>query len=248
MIEFRSDNTVSINQCYDGRKLTGTKFPSVLGLNPYCTPFETWCECTRMVKKPFAETKFTAAGRAVEPKQLEFLKNVYPQAIVKTPADVYGEDFKKKTNYDFFPGSTVFGGMWDGLLLDPSDSTHSPRAVIECKTSSKPGPPPIYQVLQAALYAHLLDVDHVCLCQTQLQREDYEAPESVEVSYKNTVCLWYQLSKLPSVFPWVQPFPVLIEEAAKWYEEHVVGGISPVYDPVKDADLLKLLKGKENGS
>ena len=29
------------------KKLTGTRFASVLGLNRWSTPFEIWCACTR---------------------------------------------------------------------------------------------------------------------------------------------------------------------------------------------------------
>ena len=38
------------------KKLTATRFATVLGLNPWSTPFEVWCEVTRTWQRPFEDT------------------------------------------------------------------------------------------------------------------------------------------------------------------------------------------------
>lgn len=56
------------------KKVTGTRFAAIMGLNAWNTPFKTWCEITRTYEEPFEETIYTAAGKAIEPKQAEYMK------------------------------------------------------------------------------------------------------------------------------------------------------------------------------
>ena len=49
------------------KKITATRFATVMGLNPYKTEFETWCEITRTYEKPFEDSIYTIAGKAIEP-------------------------------------------------------------------------------------------------------------------------------------------------------------------------------------
>ena len=58
---------------------------SVLGLNEYQTPFGAWCEITKLVKLPFEDTKYTIAGKAIEPKLIDYMK-----ASGKIKTEVYG--------------------------------------------------------------------------------------------------------------------------------------------------------------
>ena len=53
--------------------LTGTRFASCLGLNPYSSPFQIWCECTKLVTPSYEETMYTKAGKIIEPKQREYI-------------------------------------------------------------------------------------------------------------------------------------------------------------------------------
>ena len=101
------------------KKISGTYFPSVLGFDPWKTPFEAWCKNTRTYEPPFEGNKYTNAGQIIEPKVFDFLRNSmgFGNNVV-SPEDVYGKDHFKKTWGDFFPDNKVFSGMWDALIKD----------------------------------------------------------------------------------------------------------------------------------
>ena len=68
------DNKIQIVPPKRPKKLTATRFATILGLNPWSTPFEVWCEITRTYQKPFEDTIYTIAGKTIEPKQAEYMK------------------------------------------------------------------------------------------------------------------------------------------------------------------------------
>ena len=74
------------------KKVTGTRFATILGLNPWSTPFEMWCAITKTYEKPFEDTIYTIAGKTIEPKQAEYMKKSYFMTNIVTPTDIYGED------------------------------------------------------------------------------------------------------------------------------------------------------------
>ena len=100
------------------KKISGTYFPTVLGVDPWKSPFEAWCKNTRTYEPPFEGNKFTNAGQIIEPKVFDFLRNSmgFGDQVV-TPTDVYGVDYFKKTWGDFFPENPIFSGMWDALIV-----------------------------------------------------------------------------------------------------------------------------------
>lgn len=110
------DNKIQIVPPKRPKKLTATRFATILGLNPWSTPFEVWCEITRTYQKPFEDTIYTIAGKTIEPKQAEYMKNTYFMTNLVTPTDIYGENYFQKTFGDFFSDTPVLGGMWDYLL------------------------------------------------------------------------------------------------------------------------------------
>ena len=77
------------------KKLTATRFATILGLNEYATPFEAWCAITKTWEKPFEDSIYTIAGKIIEPKICDYLRNHYFMDI-KSPTDVYGADYFKK--------------------------------------------------------------------------------------------------------------------------------------------------------
>ena len=218
-------------------KITGTRFAAILGYNKWSTPFKCWCEITRTYKEPFVDTIYTAAGKVIEPKQAEYMKTSYAMYNLKTPADIFGQDYFKKTFGDFFGDVDVFGGMWDYLLYDENGK---PSAVLEMKTTKRSedwaDDIPEYYALQAALYAYLLDVDDVIMVASFLEPKDYEKPEAFVPSTNNTITVEFKLSeRYPN-------FTLMFCEALRWWDAHVVTGISPDFDEKKDADILKALR------
>lgn len=218
-------------------KITGTRFAAILGYNKWSTPFKCWCEITRTYKEPFVDTIYTAAGKVIEPKQAEYMKRSYGMYNLKTPTDIFGEDYFKKTWGDFFGDVPVFGGMWDYLLYDENGK---PSAVLEMKTTKRSEDwaedIPEYYALQAALYAYLLGVDDVIMVASFLDTKDYEEPEKFVPSASNTITVEFKVFERYPNFGW------LVAQASAWWQDHVVTGISPEYDEKKDADFLKALR------
>lgn len=218
-------------------KITGTRLAAIMGLNVWNSPFKAWCEITRTYKEPFTDTIYTIAGKTIEPKQAEYMKKSYFMTTLKTPEDMFGKDYFQKTFGDFFHDIPIFGGMWDYLLFDDSGK---PEAVLEMKTSKRvedwAEDMPEYYALQAALYAYLVGVDQVYMVASFLEDADYNAPEKFVCNVKNTIVRPFKVSER---YP---DFHIVIERAKKWWEEHIVKGISPAYDEKRDADILKALR------
>ena len=229
------------------KKLTATRFASVMGLNSYSTAFSAWCEMTKTYESPFEDSIYTIAGKAIEPKVYDYLKN-RRFMYIKSPTDVYGPDYFKKTWGDFFPDVDGLGGMWDFLGDD---------FVVEVKTTNikninkwiniyREPDAPIYYKLQACLYAYLLGFDDVTITCTFLEDGDYVNPENVEIVKMrekdgqiigNTIIIEFKLS---------EEFPNFEEDyikpALKFWNENVLTGISPDFDEKKDAEILKVLR------
>lgn len=219
------------------KKITGTRFAAIMGKNTWNTPFKTWCEITRTYEEPFEDTIYTVAGKTIEPKQAEYMRRAYFMTGLKTPTDIFGENYFKRTFGDFFKDEPIFGGMWDYLLYDESGK---PTTVLEMKTTKRSedweNDIPEYYALQAALYAYLLGVDSVMMVASFLEDKDYKAPEAFVPSSKNTIVIPFKVSER---YP---GFDKLIKKAEKWWKSCVEGGVSPTFDEKKDADILKVLR------
>ena len=244
------DGYVQTEPIKKNKKLTGTHFPTVLNTNPFASPFEVWCRCTRTYEKPFEGNKYTNAGQIIEPKVFDFLRNSmgFGRRLI-TPEDVYGKDHFKKTWGDFYPNEPIYGGMWDALINDENGIT---EYVVEIKTVQvdgrsgsleerwKDGEAPHYQALQASLYAHLLGVDKVLMVAVALydSKGDYEHPEQVIPSFANGN-VYIDEFKVSERYP---NFDMYIEMATDWWNKYVLTGTSPNFDEKKDAEILKALR------
>ena len=249
-LEWLDSDAVKIPPPKNCKKLTGTRFATILGLNPWSTPFEVWCEVTRTYQKPFEDTIYTIAGKTIEPKQAEYMKQSYFMRNLVTPTDIWGKNYFKTTRGDFFPENDVLGGMWDYLLYDKNGK---PISVLEMKTSKRvedwKDDIPEYYALQAALYAYLLGVDDVIMVASFLEETDYENPDAFKPTAKNTITVPFKVSERYRNFE-----SSYIQYALNWWNKYVLSGISPPYDEKKDAEILKALRtahvdtGKEDAS
>lgn len=231
------DNHIEIVPPKKTKKLTGTRFASIFGLNPWSSEFEIWCAVTKTWEKPFVDTIYTAAGKVIEGLQIDYMRNAYGMYNLRTPTDVYGKDYFKKTWGDFFHDTPILGGLWDSLLVDENGK---PEAVLEFKTTKRSEDwltdVPEYYALQAALYAYLLGVDDVIMVASFLEPTDYEHPENFVPSAQNTITVEFKVSER---YP---DFPRMVAAAKQWWCEYVETGISPDYDEKKDAEILKALR------
>lgn len=231
------NNKIKIIPPKNPKKLTATRFATILGLNPWSTPFEVFCEITRTYAKPFEDTKYTLAGKTIEPKQAQYMKDSYFMTDLVSPTDLYGKDYFKKTRGDFFPEWAVVGGMWDYLRMRDGQ----PTAVLEMKTTKRAEDwsedIPEYYALQAALYAYLLGVDDVIMVASFLSEADYDHPENYVCTIHNTITRPFKVSERYPRFEkdYVKP-------ALKWWKDHVETGVSPAYDEKRDAEILKVLR------
>lgn len=235
-IKWLEGNRIQIAPPKKTKKITGTRFATILGLNPWSTAFEMWCAITKTYEKPFEDTIYTIAGKTIEPKQAAYMKKSYAMDII-TPTDIWGKDYFNKTWGDFFPDSPHLGGMWDYLSQGEDGKVD---AVLEMKTTKRAedweNDVPEYYALQAALYAYLLGVDDVIMVASFLEENDYEDPKKFKPSAKNTITVGFKVS---------ERYPDFAEKVArveKWWEDHVDTGISPEYDEKKDAEILTALR------
>lgn len=237
-MEWLDGNKIQIIPPKRPKKLTGTRFATILGLNPWSTPFEIWCEVTRTYQKPFEDTIYTIAGKTIEPKQAEYMKQTYFMSNLVTPTDLWGKDYFNKTYGDFFKESPILGGMWDYLLYGKDGK---PTTVLEMKTSKRvedwKDDIPEYYALQAALYAYLLGVDEVIMVASFLEPKDYDAPEKFVCSGENTITRPFKVSERYPDFE-----KKYVKPALKWWKDYVESGISPAFDERKDAEILKALR------
>ena len=218
------------------KKLTATRFATVMGLNAWASPFSAWCEITKTYEEPFTDTIYTKAGKVIEPKVCDYLRSRYFMDI-KTPTDVYGPDYFKKTWGDFFPSEDALGGMWDFLGDDFVVEVKTTKRVEDWRGDNGEIEPPIYYKLQASLYAYLLGFDNVVMTCSFLEDKDYNNPEAFEPNVNNTVVIEFKLSE---AFPNFKED--YVDPALAFWNKHVLTGISPDFDEKKDADILKALR------
>lgn len=110
------------------KKITGSRFASILGLNNFASPFKTWCIMTNIFVDEIDET-LTKAGSVIEPK------------IHKYICDKLGINFMqydpKKIQWDVFKENKIFGGIPDGEPIDDKGNLLYPNEpMLEIKTTS----------------------------------------------------------------------------------------------------------------
>lgn len=235
-IKWLEENRLQITPPKRTKKVTGTRFATILGLNPWATDFEIWCAITKTFELPFEDTIYTVAGKTIEPKQAEYMKKSYGMELI-SPTDRYGEDYFNKTWGDFFPNNPHLGGMWDYLGVDEDGKVD---IVLEMKTTKRiedwQNDVPEYYALQAALYAYLLGVDNVIMVASFLEEKDYNDPSKYIPNIKNTITAEFKVSER---YP---DFAKKVQYVEEWWEKHIDTGISPSFDEKKDAEIIKALR------
>lgn len=226
---------IEITPIRNPKKITGTRLAAIMSANNWTTPFEAWCAITRTYEKPFEDTIYTIAGKTIEPKQADYVRNFYSMPLV-SPEMVYGADYFRKTRGDFFHENKIFGGMWDFLVIENG----KPTTVFEMKTTKRSEDwatdVPVYYALQASLYAYLLGIEDVVMCVSFLEDGDYANPEQFKPSIHNTKLIRFNVyEKFPL-------FKDIISYLEGWWIDCVEGGVSPAFDEKKDAEILKALR------
>lgn len=104
-IKWLEGNRIQIAPPKRTKKITGTRFATILGLNPWSTAFEMWCAITKTYEKPFEDTIYTVAGKTIEPKQARYMEQSYgmtlfalPMCGVRTTSIRHGEISSRRAN------------------------------------------------------------------------------------------------------------------------------------------------------
>lgn len=224
-------------------RLTATRLGSVLDMNAWQTAFSAWCEITKVYKRPFEETKYTLAGKAIEPIIIDYLRDYFEIGVV-SPEDFFGNRYKE-VKYNFYPDVKVFGGMWDAKVINHRRES---VAVIEIKTSSRPQDwfdgVPDEKLVQALMYAHLEKARTTYVVVAFLEEDDYAHPELfVPVEGKNLKVIPFDTETTKVMFHG-EPCTIseLMAYATQWWDAYVKTGISPEFDEDRDAEILKELR------
>ena len=228
-------------------RITGHRISTILGLNKWSTPFQAWCEITKLLKAPFEETKYIVAGRVLEPKIIEYVASKFPNVV--SIEDYYGVNFDRYRYNNFVEDSNVFGGVIDAVST--LDDLKTITMICECKTSSKPqdwtnNQVPIDYLLQGALYSYLKGLDRVLFACTFLEDMDYAHPEKVVVSEKNTILV---VKKLKDILIPINGEYLTIEEVMEfgkqWWDAFIESGISPEFDEKAVKEYLDMIRASK---
>lgn len=239
-VEWLPDRTIRFDTKAQPKKITGTRFSQVLGQSSFVSPFASWCDITKLYSAPFEETKYTIAGKVIEPKQFEFARAKYEKEGMRfvRPADKFGDDPMQTTHGDFFSYKDVFGGMWDYIC----EKDGKPYVVFEMKTTSVRYEArwrqqiPEDKLMQAALYAYLLRVDYFYIVASFLQPEDYDHPEGYVCTDANTIIRGIKTSTFFS-----GERVGYITHALQWWDRYVTRLTSPQYDPLGDVNTINAI-------
>lgn len=238
-------------------KVTGTRLAGILGLNKWNTPFQMWCEITKAARLPFEDSIYTLAGKAIEPKQIQWTKARISENIL-SPEEFFGNRYYEM-RFDFYPENKIYGGMWDAKLVRPSGKVSD---IFEYKTTKRAEDwvdgPPVYYLIQVLEYAYLEGAKRVHLVVSFLEDDDYNHPEDFVVTDENTQIFTYDVKSTlidlqdGKIFDannvdvlnqhLLHNISDLINEADIWYDKHVKTGISPEFDEVKDKEYLDILR------
>lgn len=224
--------------------ITGTRLASILGLNEYSTPFQIWCECTKILTPPYEDTIYTMFGKINESKQREYVAQKFPNVV--GPEEYFGGLYES-VRWNFFDERyKPFAGLWDAVSTKNDGKTIA--AVIEFKTASSPvkwanNQVPISYALQGALYAKLLGLDKVIFVVSFPEKLDYAHPENFAVTPENTKIV---VKKLSEMFFEVNGEYLDIDGCMKRAEElwdtYIKTGISPEFDEELDKEYLSILR------
>lgn len=231
-------------------RITGHRMASVLGLNPYQTPFGAWAEITKLVKLPFEDTKYTLAGKAIEPKLIDLIAKKFPNTM--SIEEYYGNNIDTYRYNNFVNDSNVFGGVMDAVCTE--DDMKTLTAIIECKTSSKPqewenNNVPITHLLQGAEYAYLKGIDRIVFICAFLQDDDYNHPEQFKPTEKNTIIVVKKLKDIVvDVNGKLMTFEDIIKYCEEWWNNHIEKGVSPRFDEIKDKEYLDIMRETQPGN
>lgn len=247
------------------KKITGSRFPNVLGINEFNAPFIEWLKMVNLYYETM-DPILSKAGVVIEPKVRDYIMNKF-KINYKTYDPI-------KVGFDLFKDNQIFGGIPDGEPVDQDgnllyDENHP---MLEIKTTSIDKLS--YKKVDGLLR---MMVDQSGLPIVKAKREKYFEwyDENKQIKVKKEYVLQLSLylylrnakygrfgviflrpedyqnpeaidlsQRLIDVVDMkvekssIEPY---IEQATQWYQDHIIKGISPKMTR-SDLEFLKLHK------
>lgn len=226
------------------KRITGHRIAAILGLDPYMSEFQAWCEITKLYTEKIEDNKYLKAGRAIEPKLINYVAERFPN--VMSIEEYYGNNFEDYRYNNFKDDSNVFGGVIDAVATASDKKTI--LMICECKTGGKPQnwanhQLPVTYLLQGALYSYLKGLDEILFAYAYLENNDYNHPEMYQCTEQNTLLVVKRLKDLLFEIngDWYN-IEEIMQHATDWWNKYVVTGISPEFDKEKDKKVLDALR------
>ncbi|MGL6125410.1 MAG: MAGa7180 family putative nuclease [Metamycoplasmataceae bacterium] len=208
------------------KKIGGSSVGDVLETDDFKSQFAAFARIA-WIGLPILDRKYVDAGTEIESKVIQ---------AIEEKLNLKVETFDPiKYNFDYFSDKDdVIGGLPDGFIKDK-------KIIIEIKTTgeknyenwNKFGVPVSY-LKQSQLYSHLMGVDDFWVVATFLKENDYDDPKNFPIKERKVKNYKYKINKSQILDD--------IKIIKDWYKKYTTLGISPQYNPVKDADLIDYLK------
>ncbi|MGL4647652.1 MAG: MPN551 family DNA-binding protein [Mycoplasmoidaceae bacterium] len=252
---FIRDNKIVLSNEYKEKnqwkfkKITGSRFSSILGESAWTTEVKAWAVMVGIYKDKMDET-LAYVGNVIEPKLKAYSEEKLNQRFLSyVPARI---------NWDIFKNDMVFGGIPDGEPLDENGDLDYPNSrMLEIKTTAidalvyekidnnlvmkkdRNNMPIVKEkngglkkwfrgddlvvsndyCLQLSLYLYLRGIDKGLFVIGFLKPEDYAFPEKYDP--KNGLVKFMELDLVKT------SFEEKIIYAKNWYLEHILTGESP---------------------
>ena len=221
---------VETDKTYRG-KVSGTLMAGILNCSPWSSPFQAACYLLGLASKDISGKPAVKAGVALEGTIIEYMGEKFPEVGIFIPAeDIYE---KREGDHDSWESDfqdDIFAGHVDGIVMSEEGENY----ILEVKTSSNMESwaegVPIYYFWQVALYNHFVTKqDHAYVALGIMTPESLKDPSTWVPSEDNTALINLDLP--------LDKIDVTLDDVRAWYNEYIVNGITPDYDPSNPKDV-----------
>lgn len=212
-------------------KVSGTAMAGILGISPFNTPFQVACQLLGVCRENLDGKPAVETGKILEPVIIDYLGKAYPDKGTFLPAeDIYE---KRAGDHDAWESDfrdNVFAGHVDGIVTSPEGVDR----ILEIKTTSNLDSwamgVPDYYYWQVGLYNEFI---------TQQDTAVVGLGIVDDLTYRNPLT-WVPNERSVTLFE----MPIDREQVREgmgrvqdWYNEFIVNGVTPDFDPANPRDL-----------
>ena len=260
-------NQLSVGDNIENRKhITGSKLGAIImGKGKFGqTAFETACDILGICHS-VNDSYATKAGNVLEKPVIEYLNANHPEMGTIVPGDTFyakeeaeakAAGTYRKTDFE----NPIFGGKVDGYIFEPGADTSDPKngKVVEVKITSDKiedwkNPDgswkiPDQYLFQMRLYNHFAPGGPKDVAYMAVSFMDPKVKNTVGKSGKADA--WSKGSHTTELIPVEmddEAFTEQLDQAADWYNQYIMKGLTPPIDPnnPRDVALWEKLTGKK---